>query len=379
MADDGNKKAIKALAIAENYDRTISVILIGNNVVNIAAASAATAIATTAFGVSGVAVSTAVMTVVILVFGEVLPKSLAKGNAEKTVFMFGGFLGVIIVLLSPIAWLFVKLQLWAARLCNSGTSPLVTEQELISIIEASEEEGVIDQQRSTLMQSVMSFDNTTVQEILTPRVDLVAIEIGDNKEEILAEILAERFSRMPVYEKTQDNIIGILHTRDYLEASLAGVEIIDIRAIMTKPIFVHKTQKISALLSLFKRDHIHMAVVMDDYGGTMGIVSMEDLLEELVGEIYDEDDEIDRDFYEIKPSTYSVSGDFNVYETLEQIGYEERDFESEYPTLGGWALEILERVPNVGDGFGYNGIDVVVTEMDDQRIMRLSVTYISEN
>lgn len=376
MADDGNRAAQRALGIAERFDRTLSVILVGNNVVNIAATSAATLITTVAFGPSGAAVSTAVMTVVILVFGEVLPKSLAKENAERVAFLVQGPLSILIWLLTPVAFLFVKLQEWASRVSGSNEpQPLVTEQELLNIIEAIEEEGVLDEQRSELMQSALAFDDITAQEVLTPRVDLAAVGLHDSPEKIREIILTERFSRMPVYDRSLDNIIGILHTRDYLEAALAGREPVDLAAIVAKPLFVHKSQRIAELLSEFKRRRLHMAVVIDDYGGTMGVVSMEDLLEELVGDIWDEDEEAEVEFAEVEPGVYTVSGDMGVYEMLELIGYEERDFDCDYSSTGGWALERLGRLPSAGDSFEYNGVGVTVEEVEDQRVRKLRVTY----
>ncbi|MEG1849483.1 MAG: hemolysin family protein, partial [Oscillospiraceae bacterium] len=364
MADSGNRKAAKCLAIAEHFDKTLSVILVGNNVVNIAASSAATLACTNAFGASGVAIATLVMTVIILVFGEVLPKSIAKENTEKVAFGVCNLLSVFITLLTPIAFLFVKMQEGVSRLVGSDASqPLVTEQELLNIIEAIEDEGVIDEQKSDMVQSALTFDDTTVQEVLTPRVDLAAINLDDPPEKIRELILAERFSRMPVYEKTLDNIVGILQTRDYLEAALSANGSVELAPLLAKPLFVHKTQKISTLLSDFRRQRVHIAVVIDDYGGTMGVVSLEDLLEELVGEIWDEDEEAEIDFAELEPYVYRISGDCGVYEALERIGYEERDFDSEYSSLGGWALERLGRLPQSGDSFEYNGVLVTVDAM----------------
>jgi putative hemolysin len=377
MADDGNRAAARALRLAERFEHTLPVILVGNNVVNIAAASAATVLATSALGAPGVAISTVVMTVLILAFGEILPKSLAKQNAEKTALAVGRPLLFFSVVLTPVAWLFIRLQDLAARLGGSSApSPMVTEQELRNIIETIEGEGVLDEQRSELMQSALEFDETTVQEILTPRVDLVAISLDDSPEKVREIILTERFSRIPVYEKTLDNIVGILHTRDYLERALAGECPVGLPPLLQKPLFVHKTQRISALLTEFKRERVHMAVVIDDYGGTMGIVSMEDLLEELVGEIWDEDEEAEEYFVEAEPYVYEVSGGYPVEDALERIGYEERDFESGYSSVGGWAFERLGRVAFVGDAFEYNGIGVRVDEMEEQRVVRLTMRYV---
>lgn len=378
MAEDGDRRAALANRLAERFDRTLPVILIGNNVVNIGAASAATAMVTQILGASGVAVATFVMTVVILVFGEVLPKSIAKENSEQIALLTCRPLSLLVVLLSPIAWLFTKLQDGVALLCGSrrNTQPLVTEQELRSIIETSEEEGVLDEQRSELMQSALTFDGTTVQEVLTPRVDLVAINVDDPPEKIRETILGERFSRMPVFEKNLDNIIGILQTRDYLEAALEKGSPVDLRPLLSKPVFVHKTQRIAALLNDFKRERIHIAVVTDDYGGTMGIVSMEDLLEELVGEIWDEDEEAEQDFVESAPGIYQISGDYPVEDALDRIGFDRRGFESEYSSIGGWAFEMLGRVPDEGDTFEYNGITVRIDKMEEQRVVQLTVHYL---
>lgn len=378
MAEDGDRRAALACRLADRFDRTLPVILIGNNVVNIGATSAATAMVTGLLGASGVAVATFVMTVVILIFGEVLPKGVAKENSEQVALFTCRPLSLCVVLLSPIAWLFTQMQNGIAILCGSrkNAQPLVTEQELRNIIETSEEEGVLDEQRSELMQSALTFDGTTVQEVLTPRVDLAAINVDDPPEKVRDIILGERFSRMPVFEKNLDNIIGILQTRDYLEAALTEGIPTDLRPFLSRPVFVHKTQRIAALLNDFKRERVHIAVVTDDYGGTMGIVSMEDLLEELVGEIWDEDEEEQQDLIEVEPGVYQVSGDYPVEDALDQIGFDERGFDSEYSSIGGWAFEMLGKVPDEGDTFEYNGISVRVDRMEEQRVVQLTVRYL---
>lgn len=378
MADDGDKRAKKALEIAEKFDRTLSVILIGNNVVNIAAASVSTVLATGIFGSSGVAIATAATTIVILIFGEVLPKSFAKENAESISLGVCRALSLIIFILGPIAAFFVKLQELVAKLCGSDhAQPYVTEQELLNIIETIEEEGVIDEQRSELMQSALAFDETVAQDVLTPRVDLTAINISDPPEKIKDIVLSERFSRIPVFERSLDNIIGILHTRDYLEALLkSGKAPKDIRPLLAKPLFVHKTQRISDLLNDFRREHVHIAVVTDDFGGTMGIVSMEDVLEELVGEIWDEDEEAEIDFVQAEPYVYRVSGDYPIEEALERIGYDTKDFESEFSSVGGWAMEQLGHIPEAGESFEYDGVSATIDEMDEQRIASLTIRYV---
>jgi len=371
---DGDRRAARALKIAEDYDRTISVILIGNNIVNIAASSIATVAATKWFGISGPAIATVAMTIIVLTFGEILPKSFAKEHADKVVPAVAGPLSIAIAILTPIAAFFVKLQALMLKLTGSGDSPQVTEEELRTIIETSEEEGIIDEQRSELMRSALQFDDTTVQEVLTPRVDLVAIDIDDDPEEIKETILRERFSRLPVYKNDIDNIIGILQTRDYLEALLSNSDI-SLQEMLIKPLYAHKTQPIAALLSQFKRERRHMAVVVDDYGGTMGIVSMEDLLEELVGEIYDEDEVEEVDFVVLSDGEWRISGDYPIEDALERVGYLERGFESDYSSIGGWAFEMFGHIPEVGESFEYNGITVRIDEMDDQRIEWVVLSY----
>jgi len=381
MADDGDKRAAKVLALTERFDRTLSVILIGNNIVNIAASSILTVLATNLFGAGGVAIATAIATVVILIFGEIAPKCVAKEKSEELALAISPVLSLLIILLYPLALIFVKLQGIISRLAGADkTQPMVTEQELMNIIETSEEEGVIDEQRSELMQSALTFDDTTVQEVLTPRVDLTAINVAYPPEKIKEIVLTERFSRIPVFEKSLDNIIGILHTRDYLEMLLEkGAPPEDITPMLAKPLYVHKTQRIASLLNDFRRERVHIAIVTDDFGGTMGIVSMEDVLEELVGEIWDEDEEAEIDFLQTEPYHYKISGDYPIDEALERIGYVEKDFDSEYASIGGWALECLGYIPTVGDSFEYNNISVKVEEMDDKRIVSLSVHFIPES
>jgi len=380
MAENGDKRAAKVIKLTERFDRTLSVILIGNNIVNIAASSILTVLSTELFGAGGVAVATAIATVVILIFGEITPKCIAKEKAEALSLAISPVLLVLSILLYPLTVLFVKLQGIISRLAGADkVQPMVTEQELMNIIETSEEEGVIDEQRSELMQSALTFDNTTVQEVLTPRVDLTAINIDYPAEKIYDIVLTERFSRIPVFERTLDNIIGILHTRDYLEAMIKdGKAPEDITPLLSKPLFVHKTQRIASLLNDFRRERVHIAIVTDDFGGTMGIVSMEDVLEELVGEIWDEDEEAEIDFLQLEPYHYRVSGDFPIDEALERIGYIEKDFDSEYSSVGGWALERLGFIPAAGDSFEYNGISVKVEEMDDKRIVSLSISFVPE-
>lgn len=375
-ADGGNKKAKRALAIVDDFDRLLSTILVGNNVVNMASASIATVIATAIFGPSGAAIATTVMTVLVLVFGEILPKTLAKENSEAIAMKAGGLLQFFIKLLTPVVFFFVKIKEFALRLLKGAEAqPSVTEEELKYIVESIEQEGVLEEQESDLVQSALDFDEITVQEILTPRVDLVTIDVDDPLEEALRVVLDAHFSRIPVYRGTVDNIIGVLQVRDLLKAVVQKTDT-RLPLLVTDCVFVHKTMKISALLAEFKAKKLHLAVVTDDYGGTMGIVTMEDVLEQLVGDIWDETDEVRDDFVQVGRDAFIVSGDMNVFEMLEELGEDDRGFESDYNTAGGWAMEMLGHIPEAGEQYSYRGLVVTVSEVEEQRILSLRVERI---
>lgn len=375
-ADGGNKKAKRALAIVDDFDRLLSTILVGNNVVNMASASIATVIATAIFGPSGAAIATTVMTVLVLVFGEILPKTLAKENSEAIAMKAGGLLQFFIKLLTPVVFFFVKIKEFALRLLKGAEAqPSVTEEELKYIVESIEQEGVLEEQESDLVQSALDFDEITVQEILTPRVDLVTIDVDDPLEEALRVVLDAHFSRIPVYRGTVDNIIGVLRVRDLLKAVVQKTDT-RLPLLVTDCVFVHKTMKISALLAEFKAKKLHLAVVTDDYGGTMGIVTMEDVLEQLVGDIWDETDEVRDDFVQVGRDAFIVSGDMNVFEMLEELGEDDRGFESDYNTAGGWAMEMLGHIPEAGEQYSYRGLVVTVSEVEEQRILSLRVERI---
>lgn len=375
-ADNGSKKAKVALDIAENYDKTISTILVGNNVVNIASSSIATMLATAMLGAtSGPVIATAVTTVLVLIFGEILPKSYGKQNSETFALATAKIMRWVTILLSPVSALFLMLQKAMARFYAKGDkSPSVTEEELKYIIETIEEEGVMEENEVELVQSALDFNDVTVQEILTHRVDVTAIDINDDTEDIVNLVMQESYTRIPVYEGSIDHIIGILQSRDLLEALVRRFEI-DIRQMITEPIFVHKTKTAASMLAEFKRRKAHIAIVTDDYGGTMGIVTMEDLLEEIVGEIWDEDEEIEQEFLKLSDGSYEVSGDMDIEDLFEKFDYYNRNFNSEYSTVGGWALETLEHLPEVGETFAFDGFTIEVLEMDEQRITKLRVWF----
>ncbi|MCI8441724.1 MAG: HlyC/CorC family transporter [Provencibacterium sp.] len=373
LADGGDRRAKRALLITEDYDKLISTILIGNNIVNISASSLATMLALRFLSAQmAPTVSTVAMTVLVLIFGEVTPKSSAKADAESFALRFSAPLYGVMVVLTPLSKLLVHLTRWVARQRGGEETPSVTEEELKYIIDSTVEEGVLHEDESELLHSAIEFDDIRVQEILTPRVDLAAIDVEEEPQAVLEFVVQERFSRIPVYEETVDHIIGILHTRDYLE-QLATGKTPELRSLLSECLYIHKTMKISALLSEFKRKKINLAVVTDDYGGTMGIVTTEDILEELVGEIWDEDEEIVREFVPLGENRYEVAGEYTVREMLDELDMDPEEIETDSTTVGGWAMDELDRVPVTGDRFTYKNLEVTVREVDDQRIVKLLI------
>ena len=372
--DAGSKKAKTALFIAENYDRTLTTILIGNNIVNIGASSIATLLFVKLFGPSGAAISTAVMTILILIFGEVLPKSFAKESSEKFALAFSRPLRILMTVFWPVVFLFIQLKKVAKHISpiKEEETPTVTEQELKFIVESIEDEGVLEKQESELVQHALEVDEKTVQEVLTPRVDMTTLDIEDDLQTNIGLVLTERFSRIPVCRGTSDRIIGILHTKDLLEALVRG-DAIDLASMVQPAFFVYKTKKLSSLLTDFKRNKTHVAIVTDDYGGTVGMVTMEDLLEELVGDIWDEDEEIIRDFVRIDSQHFLISGDLTIRELFDHLDLPFSNLESNHTSCGGWALEALGHIPQAGEAFQFKNMTLTIQEMDDQRVKKLSV------
>ena len=371
-ASDGNRKAERALKIAEDFDRMLSAILIGNNIVNIASASIGTVIFTKLFGVAGAAISTVVMTVVVLIFGEILPKSYAKENSEKVTMSFAAPLNAVMVVLTPLVWIFTKLQSLVKSKKGEEDAPSVTQEELKFIIEEIEDEGVLQESESELLQSALEFQEITVDEILTPRVDLVAADVNDSVEEIKALFMEHRYSRIPIYEKTVDSIIGVLWERDFFRELINGNDV-DIRSLTRKTIFVPEKQLISSLMRELQMSKIHMAVVTDSYGGTVGIVTLEDIVEELVGEIWDEKDEVVETVVKVDENEYIVDADLNIFDMLEELEIEIKDFEPESNTVGGWVLEEMKKIPEQGESFEYEMLTVTIEEVGEKRVEKIRV------
>ena len=348
--EEKRKGAKKALWIAEHYDRTLTTLLVGNNVVNIAASTIAATIFINLIVDQTIAnvVSTAVMTIIVLIFGEILPKSLAKERAETTSLRFAGILYFLIKILYPVVIIFMGLKKLMFKNVKNE-QPTVTESELETIIDTMEEEGVIDAEDADLIQSVLDIDERTIYDIMTPRVDIIGIDIESDIEEMKNLFFKHKFSRMPVYRDDKDHVVGILSERDFYTALLKG-ENIKIESLVKEPLYVSKTMKVNDLIRLMQKEKKHFAIVSDEYGGTSGIVTMEDALEEIVGEIYDEHDDtvIVEDIVKIDDTTYEVSADViveDLFDTLE-LG---KTPESSYTNVGGFLYSLAEEVPSEGE------------------------------
>lgn len=373
-ASNGNKKAERALNIAENFDKALTSILVGNNIVNILSSSLGTVIFTKFFGTAGVAISTAVMTVLVLIFGEIIPKSFAKQNAEKCALAFAGILSGIMFILTPISVIFAQLQKALAKISKPDDSPNFTEDELKYIIEEIEDQGVLEEQESDLVRSALEFDDITVEQILVPRVKVVAVERNEDIEAITEIFIRDRYTRLPVYEETVDNIVGLINEKDFFalvtrpEGAPAGIE-----GIIQKALYVSEMKLISEVLYEMQRSKIHMAIVKDQYGGTSGIVTMEDIIEELVGEIYDENDEIIDSVVEVAEHTYDIQADTSISDMLEKLGLPVDLIETDSNSVGGWVMELFGRIPETGDIITTGIFTVTVLEADEQSVSKVGI------
>lgn len=370
LSNDGNKKAELALRLSEDYDKLLSSILIGNNVVNIAASTLATILFLKVSKEHGAVISTVVMTVLVLIFGEISPKSLAKETPEKFVMFSAPILRVIMVVLTPFNWVFGLWKIFLNKIFKTKDDRGITEQELLTIVEEAQSEGDIDEQEGDLIKSAIEFNDMEADEILTPRVDLVAVDMEEDPQAIYNIFMETKFSRIPVYKETIDNIVGVIHQRDFFVMIRTKGQTLE--DIIKPAIFVSETIKISKLIKHLQNSQSHMAIVTDEYGGTKGIVTMEDILEELVGEIWDEHDDVVEDIEKISDTEYLVSGSADVEEVLELF---ELTDETEQNTVTGWVMEKLEKMPEIGDVFEESGLHVTVKELDGRRVGKVLIEH----
>ncbi len=379
LAEKGNKKAALVIKLADNYDTLLTTILIGNNIVNILAASLSTLLfadilAGKISADMSATVSTVVLTLTILIFGEISPKTIARRHPEAFSIFTAPFINVIIYILIPLSFLFNQWQKLLSKIFKAKEDVGITEEELISIIEEAEEEGELDEEESTLIKSAIEFNDLEVGDIFTPRIDITAVSVDEKIEDIKQMFKDSGYSRLPVYEDDLDNIVGFLYYKDFFNFELREGD--NIKEILKPIIYVPKTQKISDLLKNLQQKQLHLAVVMDEYGSTAGIVTLEDILEEIVGEIWDEHDEKVEEFKEIGDGEYIISGKANLDKILSNL---EIDDVPEALTVNGWAMDELGKVPEVGDTFEALGLSVKVLEMDGRRIENIHVTDIRES
>ena len=379
LADEGNMQAKSALHITEHYDDALSTILVGNNLVNIAASSLGSIAVMLTLGEQYAWLSTLLITIAVIIFGETIPKISASRNATRYSMKFAGFLHFLMILFKPVTWIVVKL----VNLLTSGIKDENVEdedaavEELHSIIETAENEDVIDEESSELVSKAIDFADISVSEVMTARVDITAIDIDDDWDEIMETVTSSTFSRIPVYEDSIDNIIGILSLNHFLKRSIDR-EPFDLREILMQPYFVYKTTKLPAVLSTLRDTQQHLAIVTDEYGGTMGVVSMEDVLEELVGEIWDETDIIEDDLVELDENTYELDGDTPISDLLELMDWNEDTFDFESETVGGWCIEVLDVFPETGTSFTYRNAKVRIIDTEERRVKRVRIKRLPE-
>ena len=370
-ADDGDKRAARTLALAADYDRLLSTLLIGNNIVNNVATTIGAVLFIKLIGsAKGPTVSATVLTVVILVFGEVTPKSLAKERPEVWAIAATPLLRVLAVVLTPVNFLFTQWKKLLRVLLRHQDDDGITEEELMGMVDQAETEGSLDQHESDLIRNAIEFNDMEVSEILTPRVDLEALADTATMEEAAAMYASSGFSRLPIYHDSIDNIIGVLHEKDFYAAYCRGAK--RLSELKSSVLYTTETARISDLLRQLQQNKVHMAVVVDEYGGTQGVVTMEDIMEELVGEIWDEHDEVIEEFRKQSDGSYLVacSADLDdLYDLFDMKPSEEYDASS----VSGWVMEEIGRVPDVGDRFRADGLEVCVTRVEHRRVMEIRV------
>lgn len=372
LAEKGNKKAELAVNLADKYDRLISTILIGNNIVNILLASLGTIVFTHHLRDEelGATVSTIVITVAVLIFGEVTPKSLANDFPEKFAMFSAPLIRTFIWLLMPLNWIFSgwKKLIGLVVRVKEDDDDNMAQEELLLMVEEAEQEGDIDTDEGDLLRNAIEFSDLKAEDILTHRVDLEALPVDSKKSEIAQMFTRTRFSRIPVYEDNIDNIVGVIHQKDFYVGS--GVTTEPIKDIISPVLFVHQSEMADDLLKKLQKEKSHIAVVVDEYGGTLGIVTMEDILEQLVGDIWDEHDEVVEEFKELDENNFIIDCNMNLDDFCEEFNIKT---ESDSVSVGGWVAEQIGNIPDVNDSFTFENLVVTVTETDSHRAATIKV------
>ena len=373
-ADAGNRRAALALKLVDQYDNLLSTILVGNNIVNLSASSLATVFFTEGLRLqNGAVISTAVITIVVLVFGEVSPKSLAKEYPESFAMFSAPIMRILMVILTPVNFLFSLLKKLLSKVFHKEGDSGITEEELVTMVDQAESEGGLDQHESKLIRSAIEFNDMEVDEILTPRVDIVAVEDTDSMEDIAQAFAESGYSRLPVYHEDIDDIIGVIHEKDFHAARYRGIT--DMKSFTGPMLYTTGNTKISELLRILQREKAHMVIVVDEYGGTEGLVTLEDIVEELVGEIWDEHDEVIEEFKKQEDGSYLISCSADLTDLFDLFSIKG---ECDANTISGWVMEQIGRIPEEGDHFVSDGLDVTVTKVDHRRVLEIRVRVLPE-
>ena len=373
-ADAGNRRAALALRLVDQYDNLLSTILVGNNIVNLSASSLATVFFTEGLRLqNGAVISTAVITIVVLIFGEVSPKSLAKEYPESFAVFSAPIMRILMVILTPVNFLFSLLKKLLSMVFHKEGDSGITEEELVTMVDQAEIEGGLDQHESKLIRSAIEFNDMEVDEILTPRVDIVAVEDTDSMDDIAQAFAESGYSRLPVYHEDIDDIIGVIHEKDFHAARYRGQT--DLKAITGPMLYTTGNTKISELLRILQREKAHMVIVVDEYGGTEGLVTLEDIVEELVGEIWDEHDEVIEEFKKQEDGSYLISCSADLTDLFDLFSIKG---ECDANTISGWVMEQIGRIPEEGDHFTSDGLDVTVTKVDHRRVLEIRVEVLPQ-
>lgn len=370
MANNGHRKAQLALFLSEHYDKLLSTILIGNNISNIVLASLSTIIFVRYFGNLGVTLSALMMTIIVLIFGEITPKSLAKETPERFAIFSAPILRFLMVIFTPLNFIFIIWKKFLFAIFHFSKNHSITEEELLMIVEEAQNDGGIGEPEGELIRSAIEFNDLDASDVLTPRVDVVALDVTSPTDEITKLFLESGYSRLPVYRETIDNIIGFIHEKDFHNHVLHGIS--SLEDILNPVVCATGSTKISTLLKRMQLTKAHVTVITDEYGGTVGIVTLEDILEELVGEIWDEHDEIIEEFVKISDDEYRISCGANLDKMFKLFRLNPKQ-EFAFSTVSGWVLEELGRIPNEGDRFSYENLDVTVTKTDYKRVLEILV------
>ena len=373
-ADAGNRRAALALKLVDQYNNLLSTILVGNNIVNLSASSLATVFFTEGLRLqNGAVISTVVITIVVLVFGEVSPKSLAKEYPESFAMFSAPIMRILMFILTPVNILFSLLKKLLSKVFHKQGDSGITEEELVTMVDQAESEGGLDQHESKLIRSAIEFNDMEVDEILTPRVDIVAMEDTDSMDDIAQAFAESGYSRLPVYHEDIDDIIGVIHEKDFHAARYRGQT--DVKAITGPMLYTTGNTKISELLRILQREKAHMVIVVDEYGGTEGLVTLEDIVEELVGEIWDEHDEVIEEFKKQEDGSYLISCSADLTDLFDLFSIKG---ECDANTISGWVMEQIGRIPEEGDHFVSDGLDVTVTKVDHRRVLEIRVEVLPQ-